>query len=132
MHTAIDATLRQRGLELLREQALGADLAQRLVDVFVSRRLERHELGLHAVRGEHRGHLSRLSQGELGRAGGYAEQAWLCDRVSSHCCSIYSARFQRAKIGKGARTKGRQLTMIWYYSTVTCGRAGRLPLSRLE
>src|SRR5579872_912023 len=90
MHAAIDLALCERGLELVGEQALGADLAQRLVHAFVTGRLECHELRLHAVRGEHRSHLSRLPQGELGRAGGDAQQPWLCDRGYSHCCSIYS------------------------------------------
>src|SRR5215510_9594046 len=68
MHTAVDLTPHEIGLELLREETLCADRCEGLVETFVARCFIRFELRLHAARRERLLDLARLPKGKLGRS----------------------------------------------------------------
>ena len=70
MHAAVDFAAREIRLELLGEQALRADRAQRLVEALVAGRAVRLELGVDSARRERGLHLTRLPERELRRARG--------------------------------------------------------------
>src|SRR5687768_2158572 len=74
---AIHFLFRQCDFQLVREEALGADLAQRLVELLVSRGLERHELAREAPVLERSFDDAGLTECELRRARRDADDA-LC------------------------------------------------------
>ena len=68
MHGAVDFVFRERDLELTSEQSLGTDLGERLVELLVARRLERHQFGDDSAREQSFLHESRLTQCKLRRS----------------------------------------------------------------
>src|SRR5262245_46400970 len=68
MHTAVHLALEEIDLQLLREEPLGADGAQRLAEPLVTDRLVRLERGWNASRGQRGLHLARLAKRQLRRA----------------------------------------------------------------
>src|SRR5215831_631035 len=68
MHTAVHLALEEIELQLLREESLGANGAQRLTEALVTDRLVRLERGLNSTRRQHGLHLARLAKRQLRRA----------------------------------------------------------------
>jgi hypothetical protein len=60
VHRAVDLVLRQRDFELVREKSLCPNLTERLIDLLVADRLERHQLRVNPAREQRFFHHARL------------------------------------------------------------------------
>src|SRR4051812_15655639 len=84
MHGAVDLVLRERELDFLGEQALAADLTERLIEILVAPGLERDELTFDSTSEEGGFYQARLTQRKLRGAAANPDYTGVAFRFTRH------------------------------------------------